>query len=490
MTGSMRKIIAGILLLLTASAIASTPVLQIFPTPSASPGGVAYFPSNSSMASTAAGSSGQCLISNGTAAPTFGSCASGTLTANTLANGATINGLNAILFPTQDTTPGQSIGIGANALSGLTGSFAYMDTAVGYNTLTGAGTVNNLENTAVGSFALQQCCTGVAHANVAVGAQALTANTTGDGDIGIGFRSLFVLTSGNHNIVVGNQGLSALTTGSFNTAMGRQVGILATTASNNTALGYQVGSVNLTTGNNNILIGTDSSTDLPGAGFSNSLNLGNAILATNLQNLANTGGVPVLTLTGSVQLTPANTINFANAATAGLAMVVNTATFNDTSGNATPLNYTAVSVAAPTYTSNIAATVTNAVTMRLAAPVCGTNVTCTNKYALVAAAGINVTTGAVSAPDFQKSGVSIVPLAATSASIGGSALAAGACTSGTVAVAGSTTGMAVVATPVTYPGDGSTWAGYVSAAGTVTVKVCAIAAVTPGASTYNVRVLQ
>lgn len=81
-------------------------------------------------------------------------------------------------------------------------------------------------------------------------------------------------------------------------------------------------------------------------------------------------------------------------------------------------------------------------------------------------------------------------LSGTSASIGGSALAAGACSSATVTVTGATTAMAVEASPVTYPGDGIFWHGYVSAAGTVTVKVCAAAALTPTASAYNVRVLQ
>lgn len=81
-------------------------------------------------------------------------------------------------------------------------------------------------------------------------------------------------------------------------------------------------------------------------------------------------------------------------------------------------------------------------------------------------------------------------LLGTSASIGGSLLAAGACSSGTVSITGLTTGMAVVATPVTYPGDGNYWLAYASAGGTATVKVCAAVAGTPGASAYNVRVLQ
>ena len=76
----------------------------------------------------------------------------------------------------------------------------------------------------------------------------------------------------------------------------------------------------------------------------------------------------------------------------------------------------------------------------------------------------------------------------TTGAIGGGALVAGACTSGTVAVGSSTTAMAVIASPVTYPGDGIFWHGYVSAAGTVTVKVCASVAATPIASNYNVRV--
>lgn len=81
-------------------------------------------------------------------------------------------------------------------------------------------------------------------------------------------------------------------------------------------------------------------------------------------------------------------------------------------------------------------------------------------------------------------------LSGTTGSIGGGLLAAGSCASGTVAVTNSTTSMTVSISPNTYPGDGSTWYGYVSANGTVTVKVCALVAVTPSASTYNVRVIQ
>ena len=83
-----------------------------------------------------------------------------------------------------------------------------------------------------------------------------------------------------------------------------------------------------------------------------------------------------------------------------------------------------------------------------------------------------------------------LPLTGTTSSIGGSALAVGACTSGTVSITGATTSMAVVATPATYPGDDMEWKPYVSSAGVVTVKVCADVAGTPTASMYNVRVIQ
>lgn len=78
----------------------------------------------------------------------------------------------------------------------------------------------------------------------------------------------------------------------------------------------------------------------------------------------------------------------------------------------------------------------------------------------------------------------------TTPSIGGGALIAGACASDVVTITGATTAMVAVASPVTYPGDGSLWLAYVSAADTVTVKVCAIIAETPTASTYRVRLIR
>lgn len=100
----------------------------------------------------------------------------------------------------------------------------------------------------------------------------------------------------------------------------------------------------------------------------------------------------------------------------------------------------------------------------------------------------------MSSPTFTGASVDGVALKAvlsgTTGSIGGGLLTAGTCASGTATIAGAATSMSATSSPTTYPGDGSEWQTYVSGANTVTVKVCAIIAVTPSASVYNVRVIQ
>jgi hypothetical protein len=83
-----------------------------------------------------------------------------------------------------------------------------------------------------------------------------------------------------------------------------------------------------------------------------------------------------------------------------------------------------------------------------------------------------------------------IGLSGMTASIGGSALSAGQCASGKASVINAAVSMPVAVSPSTWPGDGFSINGYVSASGTVTVKVCAIVAGTPSATKYNVRVLQ
>lgn len=83
-------------------------------------------------------------------------------------------------------------------------------------------------------------------------------------------------------------------------------------------------------------------------------------------------------------------------------------------------------------------------------------------------------------------------LTGTTAGIGGSSLSAGQCASGTVTITGAATSMSIAASPATDPGTGFVWEGLVSAANTVTVRVCNVTggALTPASSAYNVRVIQ
>jgi lysophospholipase L1-like esterase len=87
-----------------------------------------------------------------------------------------------------------------------------------------------------------------------------------------------------------------------------------------------------------------------------------------------------------------------------------------------------------------------------------------------------------------------LPLAGTTGSIGGSALLVNNCSTGTATVTGVSSAMTIQVTPVTDPNASTTqdydWYGYMSGANTVTVKVCALVAGTPGATTYNVRAIQ
>lgn len=85
-------------------------------------------------------------------------------------------------------------------------------------------------------------------------------------------------------------------------------------------------------------------------------------------------------------------------------------------------------------------------------------------------------------------------LSGTTGSIGGGALAPGACTAGTASVTGARSTMVAAASPSADPDStlstGVAFYAFVSANDVVTVRLCAIVAVTPAAATYNVRVLQ
>lgn len=79
---------------------------------------------------------------------------------------------------------------------------------------------------------------------------------------------------------------------------------------------------------------------------------------------------------------------------------------------------------------------------------------------------------------------------ALTGSISATAPSAAGCNDTTVSVAGATTGMVVAASPQANPGANVSWAAFVSASGTVDLRLCTMVAFTPAAVTYNLSVLR
>lgn len=68
------------------------------------------------------------------------------------------------------------------------------------------------------------------------------------------------------------------------------------------------------------------------------------------------------------------------------------------------------------------------------------------------------------------------------------ATTAGTCVQNTTAVTGATAAMSVNISPVSTPGTGAVWSGFVSSAGNVTINECAVAASAGGTIAFNIRV--
>jgi hypothetical protein len=85
--------------------------------------------------------------------------------------------------------------------------------------------------------------------------------------------------------------------------------------------------------------------------------------------------------------------------------------------------------------------------------------------------------------------VTTAALTGITGSIGGSALTAGACTTGAASVTGATIGhpVDVSASDGSLPNGSIILSAAVTSANTVTVQLCATGSVTPAAKTYNVR---
>jgi len=142
---------------------------------------------------------------------------------------------------------------------------------------------------------------------VAVGSGALERNSTGWSNTAVGESALNFVTTNGNNTGVGRRALYA-TTGANNTAIGTQAAESASSGSNNVYIGYLSGD-NLTTGSSNIILGANI--DFSSTTASNQLNIGNLIYSqgiTGTGTTLSTGNMGIGTSTPGERLTVVGTI--------------------------------------------------------------------------------------------------------------------------------------------------------------------------------------
>jgi len=155
-------------------------------------------------------------------------------------------------------------------------------TAIGANALT--SNTSGTNNLAIGTSALEDCTEGIG--NIAVGRYAGADIIDADGNVAIGAYdgtvqpAMRLNTKSHDNVAIGAGALTThnLTDGSsgYNTAVGYSSGLLVSTGINNTLIGALAGD-NVTSGSSNIIIG--HGVDATSATASNQLNIGNMIIA-------------------------------------------------------------------------------------------------------------------------------------------------------------------------------------------------------------------
>lgn len=157
----------------------------------------------------------------------------------------------------------RNIGIGMSAGSNLSGAdnvtigFQAGANLVGNNVMIGSGageSVGGSNNVGIGFQAFRSANGSTMIETVAVGAFALTANSSGAANTAVGFRSLASNTSGNNNTSIGHNSLGSNTTGSVNSAFGSLSLFQNTTGNSNTAYGNSTLRDN-TTGSGNSAFG-------------------------------------------------------------------------------------------------------------------------------------------------------------------------------------------------------------------------------------------
>jgi trimeric autotransporter adhesin len=161
------------------------------------------------------------------------------------------------LFNSQAST-GYNTAVGAYALMGSTseGNEGFYNVAIGANAIKNNQTGN--DNVALGYEALMSDSTG--SFNNASGLVSLYSNTTGSANVADGLGALVSNTTGSENTGIGMEALNNNTTGTYNTALGFGANTSSGTLTNATALGATAS----VTASNQVVIGNSSVTSIGG----------------------------------------------------------------------------------------------------------------------------------------------------------------------------------------------------------------------------------
>lgn len=148
---------------------------------------------------------------------------------------------------------------------------------IGVGAATGLKNTTGSDNTLIGSAAGTNNTTGTC--NVAIGSQALWSNTTGNYNTAVGgYNTLNFNTSGSGNVGIGYYALSKNTTGNSNIAIGHQSSLNNTIGVANCSIGDNALALN-TTGNSNVAIGYKSLAE--NTGGNSNIALGTLTLTRN-----------------------------------------------------------------------------------------------------------------------------------------------------------------------------------------------------------------
>ncbi len=155
--------------------------------------------------------------------------------------------------------------------NGATNGYVLKSDALGNGTWTNSSGIGTLRY--VGSSYLGQTSgagsTGTSEGTssnrnlIAMGNNALDANTTGENNIGLGYQALYNNTTGSWNTAIGKEALKINTTGNLNTAIGNFALTKNTTGSNNVAIGQNslddntIGEFNIAVGNGSLNSNTE-----------------------------------------------------------------------------------------------------------------------------------------------------------------------------------------------------------------------------------------